>query len=484
MNIRGRAALFAAGLLVLAGAFILTGSRTAAPRPPDAVIPLVSVPNRPNVVMVVIDTLRADRLHAVTNGAPVMPHLSQLAKESIECTFAISQCSWTRPSVASIFTSLYADAHGVRNIGAAAGNMESEGDALNPGLETIGTMLKRRGQYTTWGFQTNANLTREFGFAEGFDSYEFSNSLSGNHVTNKALSSAGSLPAPFFMYVHYMDPHAPSMPPEPHLRVFGELPALGEADQRSFSAYHDYVTDRVEDMFHIEETRKFPAMTDNGKDFVRRQYDGECHFVDEEVSRLIEGIKSVDPRTVFVIVADHGEEFWEHGGLGHGTTLHAEQIRVPMIIHGPGAIPRRLTIPVETIDILPTVASLIGLEPNAHWQGRNLLAVANDEVRPVYSSLRMPNARIDVSEEAVIAGSSKLIVHHWNSTVSLFDLIADPGELYPATHGREAQTADLSGLLQDRFVRDEALRKSLDGGQMTQIDKETEEALRAAGYLN
>ena len=206
----------------------------------------------PNVLLIVVDTLRADRIDAARNGVPVMPKISAWAKESWNYQYCVTPSTWTKPSMVSMFTSLYPEVHrvlfGVHDTIVA--DQPAESDAIPDSLMTLATYLKSSG-YQTAAIQTNPNLGENFGFHQGFDTYFFSPypAFTGDKVTKKALVTLDELKPPFFFYVHYMDPHAPYNPPEPHRTAFGPEPALPESDQNLLGQnypnfYNDLSTSR------------------------------------------------------------------------------------------------------------------------------------------------------------------------------------------------------------------------------------------------
>ncbi|HEO71714.1 MAG TPA: hypothetical protein ENN80_10675, partial [Candidatus Hydrogenedentes bacterium] len=170
-----------------------------------------------SVVLVVIDTLRADRIHAERNGIPVMPKLAAFAAETIEFSSALSQESWTKPSMVSIFTALYPSTHRVQ-FGIQRKMIEGQAlvaEGVPDGLEMMATYFKKAG-YHTVGVQTNHQLKGEHGFNQGFDSYRLDRTALAADVTDQAIEQLTHLRAPFFLYAHYLDPHLPYEPPEPY----------------------------------------------------------------------------------------------------------------------------------------------------------------------------------------------------------------------------------------------------------------------------
>lgn len=436
---------------------------------------------RPNVVFILIDTLRADRLHAQRNGVPVMPYLSRFAAQSVVFTHAVSPCSWTRPAMASLLTSRNVDAHQVYYSSA-----EGRGDVLAEGWETLAEYLAAHG-YDTLGFVTNGNIQEAFGFAQGFapGRYTFVDQAPASDVTNHLLGRLGELAPPFYVYAHYNDPHVPYAPPTPHREAFGPLPEVPEADAPVFAsteAFMAFYMDRVRYFLDLIDAPTLPMLTEAGQERVLTLYDGECHFVDAEAGRLIDAIRAAHPNTIFVVMADHGEEFWERGGMGHGTSLYEEQLVVPMLLQGPGLAPRTVAQTVNTVGLLPTLARLIGLPARPGWQGQNLLAP--DAGGPVHARTLGSFKEDHVDKAAYYDGTGmKLIDDRTAQHTALYDLALDPRETKDLAAGRDSEHQTLDAALQSALEQDR-LHFTQHGSDRTTVEvgPETQRMLDALGY--
>lgn len=445
---------------------------------------------RPNVLLVVVDTLRADRVEAVRNGVPVMPHLHRLARESAWFKHAIAPASWTKPSVTSLLTGLYPATHGVQfgvqNPWVDGQRMVIQG--LPPEKPTLLSLLKGQG-YHTGTVQTNMHLQAMYGYGAGCDAFDFARWGDATTVTDRTLAQVDGLGAPFLAYAHYFDPHADYAPPEPHRAVFGPLPPLSaEEEDLLRNDYHRryYLEKAKLDMGLLAE-KKLGSFSEAGREHVRQLYDGECHYTDEQLYRLIGTVRAQHPETIVVITSDHGEEFWEHGSIGHAKTVYQEVIHVPLIISVPGMAARVVEMPVETIDLLPTLAVLLGVTVEPSWQGRDILAEPL-EARPVFSETRgsFPEARLH--KEAAILGTEKLVRDVSKGTRELYGLASDPREAQNLA-GQSPERADALGALLDTHNASAAAHPlasvpptetPVDGSAEAQ---ETVEALKAIGYL-
>ena len=399
-----------------------------------------------NVLLVTVDTLRPDRLGYNGHRRPTSPAIDALAREGIAYTNCYSVAGWTLPSIATLFTGRYPREHG-------ATDFHWSMDVVLP---TLAGILRRRG-YDTRGFVSHVILKPSYGVAEGFSAYDYS-VLSDGHphdvatarpLTDLVERSLTTIQEPFFLWVHYFDPH------------FAYLP---HARWRSFGS------------------------TDIDR------YDQEIAHTDSQIARLLSSLRDrgLYDNTVIVFTSDHGEEFGEHQARYH-YTLHDEVLRVPLVIRVPGAAPGVRRARVEQIDLLPTLISLLQIESAAGLQlpGRNILMTTKpDQERPTFVERDRPPP---YNLRAVIEGGYKLIVigmadrtdyparsvkeyEDWAKVTNvtpgmyLFDLTTDPGEQNNIFSEDHPKARELLQLLTDhfagenhRFCRVEAA--AFDGGQ-------------------
>lgn len=439
-----------------------------------------------NVVFIVVDTLRADRLTATRENIPLMPKLKTFAAESWWFTRAISQSSWTRPSMASIFTSLYMSAHGTE-FGVSmkfTQNQSMEIDVLPSSTETMAAFLKKAG-FKTVALQTNPQLQSEFGFAQGFDSYQyFGPETKADKVTDCAIEAIDDIDTPFFLYAHYMDPHGPYMPPPPYNTMFGDLPSITDGDKAVLAqAPQYYFNRRLVDM-NINPKMLFGQLSLAGRELMKYLYDGEVRFVEDEVARLVDFVRRQYPNSIVVFTSDHGEEFWEHGSIGHSLTVYQEAIHVPLIVNMPGRSPRRFEDLVETIDILPTLAALLGLSALPDWQGRDLRRSNGGQVRAAFSRTKGPFKEANIDLQAVVHGHCKLIWNGKANTFQLFDLANDPQETTDLTATAPEALEGLQSLLEVHHEKNARHPQAARGKKAISISAEIAEELRAIGYLS
>ncbi len=441
-------------------------------------------PTGPNILLIVVDTLRADRLEGTRDGKPIMPGLSAFAEDSMNFLAASTPCTWTKPAMASVFTSLHFDAHKVYFSVDPSSPEATEANALPPSLLTMAEYLKGN-EYETGAIQTNGNMSSDFGFDRGFDRYDFFHDHPAEGITDKAITMMEEWSGPFFQYVHYIDPHNPYDPPQGYDKYFGPAPVLDDAEQAYVrEQYMDYFWDAIYKTLGIKDSREIPPLSDAGKEAVRTLYDGEVRYADEEVSRLLSHVKKNHPDTLIIFISDHGEEFWERGSMGHGLTMYEEQLHVPFLLHGPGIEPIRVEAGVSTLDILPTVASYLGLEPKKFWQGRNLLDAAEAAAVPVFSKTRAAEPRSNIDLEAVVFDGYKYIVDAVSNKQFLYNLKNDPGELHNLLKEEPDIASDLAQRLKEQHAQDielgEALRSTETSGKLS---SELLEQLKNLGYV-
>ncbi|MFN2426686.1 MAG: sulfatase [Candidatus Binatia bacterium] len=328
-------------------------------------------PPRPtNVVVVLVDTLRSDHLGCYGYSRDTSPNIDRLASSGYVFDAAIAQSSWTAPSVASLFTSLYPSVHGVVRWGST----------VAPELETLAEVLQKRGLKTA-GFSANmAFVNPEKGFDQGFDVFEvltrraradeskekiFGKVASeASTVTDRAIRHLDEVGGqPFFLYVHYIDPHTPYNAPAPYRERF-VTESVGVVRKS-----HD-------DLFAISGTI---SAGDDDVPHLIELYDGEIAYTDAQIGRLLGHLEDAGlmERTLVVITSDHGEEFLEHRGWVHGTTLYREQVQVPLIVRMPDGAGggRRIAEPIELVDVGPSLLEQHGAPDHRRTQGHSFASL-------------------------------------------------------------------------------------------------------------
>jgi arylsulfatase A-like enzyme len=457
-------------------------------RPAPAEPPLVERPaapaGAPNVIIFMIDTLRADHLSSYGYKAIKTPKIDALAADGARYANAFAQASWTRPSVATILTGLFPSSHGAVH----------KADQLPDRVDTLAELLQRGG-YRTVGFANNANVSPAFNFQQGFDQYtylapdlffwagESASKLalySGLRVLRERflarrvsvrnyyqpadvvtrevkswLDAHGREQSPFFLFVHYMDPHDP----------YFVHPYNGEGYARVAN----------------------PNPPADVAEKLVRLYDGEIEYLDQHLGALLDDLKArgLYEKTLIVLTADHGEEFQEHGGWWHGTTLYDEQIRVPLLVkpHGGRGAGRAPTELVTSLDIVPTVLAAASLPAPQTLQGH---ALPLDGPAPARTSVFAEEDLEGNVLQAVRGHEWKLITANAGNprglpAEQLFQVAKDPGEkndrLSAAPAEAEMMRAEMGRSILEARAHAGATQQ---GGD----DAATQERLRALGYVN
>lgn len=321
-----------------------------------------STPDAPNVVLLVVDTLRADRVGAYGAIPSRTPNLDAVATDGTVFLDAWAQAPWTLPSVASLLTGRYPRSHGVigrsMDFGRPAGATGGGGNwaYLPDAVPTIASVARRAG-ITTFGVTSNLLVSQENNLAHGFETFvelpvapmpiQWARAETVHRSFEEWLGLNGDWR--FFAYLHYMEPHDPYVP----------TPELRRGCPGGFR--EDVCTGVIRDLARERErggTALDPAVVSH----LETLYDGEVRAWDAQIPRLMELLerRRLRDRTIVVVTSDHGEEFDEHGHLGHRKQLYAESLAVPLIFFGPGIPAGVRSDLVELIDVFPTVATLLG----------------------------------------------------------------------------------------------------------------------------
>ncbi len=386
--------------------------------------------DRPNVLLVLVEALRFDQFDRELAGQPIMPNLQALAERGMHFESAWVTESWTKPSVVSFLTGLYPSVHKVRFSelfkpdNPLADDPTVAVDVLPESMPTLTGVLQKAG-YRTGMIQTNTNLQPRWGFEAHYDHAEYPFRADAIDATDTALDFMQDDGEPFFLYLHYFDPHDPYVPttaPEPMRR---RPPGVSRAVEQFIKESHVQLTlDLAYLRLGLRTERQTPALRPNARAYARQLYDAETFEADRELGRLLAWVEANAPNTIVVVAGDHGEEFWEHGAVNHGQTAFSEVSRVPMVIYVPAIGHRKVSTPVSGVDVLPTICEAVGLDvpPN---QGRSLLAPGL-EVQPVFTEAGtfMRDAPVDFT--AVVEGDWRYIYERRSGTHALYNIADDP----------------------------------------------------------
>ncbi len=419
----------------------------AACRRPDSppARPSAKAGERPaRIVFVLLDTVRADRLAPYGYARDTMPFLSQLAAKGVVFERTWAPSSWTPSSMASIFTGLWVNQHGVLIGYRATRKALKEGESIQlnriPGaVETLPEAMKKAG-YRTYGVADNVNIGKPMGFTRGFDRFTMRNQ---GAVRDRVAKWKGELKrrGSYFLYLHYMGAHGPFRDPARDGKT--QLEVNTEA------------------------------------------YEAALRLLDGELRDHFEALGLLEPGSFVVIAADHGEEFWDHGGTGHDNQVYEELLRVPLILYAPGLLePARVATPVSTIDILPTLREVAQAPPAPTDQGISLLTTLRGEVKGPRTFFPMrwwEPSDVRKAKKAVVHERYKFILNLPEGKEELYDLETDPRERKNIAAEKPQIAADLKQRLR-RFEHEAAVhpREFAEG---VRVSPAQAEELKALGYV-
>ncbi len=396
---------------------------------------------RLNVLVVTIDTLRADHLHAYGYAEVETPNLDRLASQGVLFEHAVAQTPLTPPSHASIFTGTYPTVHKVRNTG---------GFVLHSSAITLAKILQQQG-WDTAAFVGAAVLKKGVGFANGFAVYddtmpkvskreelgEYPERRAGEVVDRALAWLNGQSGKPFFVWVHVYDPHIPYDPPQP-----------------------------------------FKAK------YKGRPYDGEIAYTDRELGRLFDAVENKAPRnTIVAVLADHGESLGEHGEFQHGVFLYDSTLHIPFLMKGPG-VPAgvRVAQQARTIDVLPTLMALMGGSPPKICQGASMV--------PAFSGKAVAAAGVSFEETLypkMNMGWAELRgirTDRWKyiraPKPELYDLAADPRETKNVLDAHPKEYRELDQQLRADIETKDGKPEKVEAAN---LDQHSMEQLKSLGYV-
>jgi arylsulfatase A-like enzyme len=410
------------------------------------------------IVLVVVDTLRADFLPFYGHSPDTAPFLEKMLADAVIFDNAYAPSSWTVPSMASLHTGLYPSTHGAvaGGINIDKGRTTFLQPVLPQEVTTLAESIRGAG-YRTIGVVANQHLGPTLGFAQGFDTYNpdvrFDNARRLNRVIEGLLSqscgeswSSRWRRTKTFLWLHYFDPHEPYAPRIPWTRVFA--PDFFEHPEA-------YPANML--IAHIK--KKFRPNAEF-KAKAAPLYESEIAFWDDQFHRLSREASLDSDDVLLVFTSDHGEEFAEHGDMGHGNGLYEEVVHVPLAIrwpHGGFRAPRRVSAPVSLVDLFPTIAEIAKAAVPPRLPGRSLVPILRgadgDAERPLYMELKPPNPDTTAWRQ----GRYKLIRRADTSRGggrgdALFDLQSDPQESKDIARTRP-DVARRLGTQLDAFVR-------------------------------
>ena len=441
-----------------------------------ATLACASSSRQPDMVLWIVDTLRADRLGLYGFERPVSPHYDAAAAQSTVFEAAFAQSSWTRPAVASMLTGVSPIRHGVH---VSQHSLGEDWELLTERLRELG--------YATAGFVANGNVQEKFGFDQGFDHFWFVNRAPAETLIDQALGWLDNLRIespgqPFFMMILSVEPHDGYEPAEPFRSRFASGvvdPALGTVPWMQSL--------RKRRLASNPDPRRRAAEPQHVVEGLFQLYEAEVAWSDHEFGRFRLELerRGLDPS--LVVVADHGEAFGEHGFFGH-LDLHDEVHRIPFFVHLPGQTKGyRVHEPVHQVDILPSLLELAGGAVPDDVDGSSLLPLMAGKTGAAEHLIGRPIVSVSLLERPDLHPTYSLVSGRWKliwrkpRSVQLFDRFSDQAETVDVADQKPVVVRHLLRVLQQEIEAAES--RSVDSIE-TDLDEETRRQLKAMGYVD
>lgn len=452
-----------------------------------------------NVIFVLIDALRADHVSCYGYERKTTPNIDKLAENGLLFSNAITQAPNTKPAITSIFTGLYPATHKVRQPIDVLDARESKDYYLNKKFSYLPKILQENG-YKTIAFSGNPHIKKVFGYGDGFDEFiTVSMETRASEINELFLEKLKGEDKKVFAYLHLMDVHNPYNPPKKYKKY------------PPFEGKDVYQTGIISE-----------KISQNDLDYTIARYDEEINYVDDCINELVIGLKKATKRNyLIVIMADHGDSFLEHDALAHWVGPYEELIKVPIIFHCPGVIPsKKENRIVESIGIMPSILSVLGIPIPQNIQGKDLTQLKDDHKEVAFIENTQTDERISTffaAQKAVRTKDWKLIQWRnefnlkFNSRLAkdiikflfnrilkresfgiffrssngeeLYDLRVDPKEQKNLIEKEPEKAKELRELLIRWEKQQKDYSKNLSISSTTAIDDKTKQQLRSLGYL-
>jgi arylsulfatase A-like enzyme len=418
----------------------------------------------PNVILISVDTLRADHLSCYGYRRPT-PNFDSLAQDSILFENAISQAPWTTASHMSLFTSLYPTVHRVTH------------EALSEVQITLPSLMQQRG-YHTAAFVEAAAMDPRYGFDRGFHEYHPRTDNPSARMNNERVFrwlDHQNRKKPFLLFIHYYDVHRKYEPPAPYNEIYS--PSTKNVDHLITGPYGRRRALTLQQIYDIIAL-----------------YDGEIRYMDDQLAALFETLnkKNLYRDSMIVLFSDHGEGFLDHSLLDHGNSLYQELLHVPVFIKLPRNqyAGKRIDEPIRLIDIFPTILDKLQIRTEQVIQGQSLMPLIHGIFRPPAPAL----ASGAVGSESILLGKWKLIHNAelekrmslvplaMKAEFELYNLESDPLEHGNLAERNTAKVTELLAALTAQRKVNEKLNQRIHT-QHKPLDREIEEQLRSLGYI-
>jgi arylsulfatase A-like enzyme len=364
---------------------------------------LFNSPSGPNVILIVPDALRADHLGCYGYSRPTSPQIDKFAADALIFEKAMSNSPWTKPSMGTVFTSMYPHEH----------QAFSWMDNLSDECLTIAEVFRNR-NYATFAIQTNPSITEKHNFRQGFQHYREMVLEKGEIVTSSFNSWVKKhKKKPFFAYLHYMDTHVPYNAPQEFSKIF-------KIKEDALFIPGEFQTSDVRLLGEM-------GLSIRDKQSLVNLYDAAIKYFDSNFEKIVDNLKKLGilNETIIILTSDHGEEFWEHDGFAHGHTVYNELLHVPLII---GYIPhlheKRIKSYVQLLDLFPTILSLVGIKSDFKLRGTDLASAALTD-NQIIKEIFLEGILYGSEKKGILKDGWKLIENTGKKNEDTFHLLGD-----------------------------------------------------------
>jgi arylsulfatase A-like enzyme len=430
-----------------------------------------------NIVLITIDALRADHLSCYGYERKTSPNIDWIAEKGIIFKNAIAPSSWTAPSMASLFTSLYPINHGViHGICYVHNKTIYNQEVFSSELTTLAEILQAHG-YTTFGVASNLHLSGKFGFAKGFNYFKclpWDPAQSVNKIVyswEKYIKKSDK----FFLWVHYFDPHH---------AYHARSPWIEQYTPKALTRKLNLTSKSSSELTKLIPTfKKDPQALSN----LIALYDSEINYVDSYLGKLIRKF-GLNKNTLIIITADHGEGFLDHSQLGHGNNLYHETIHIPLIIKLPYSSKKEIVDKqVNLIDIMPTILHILNIDPPEQTLGKSILKkeglslwlkkmlLINGAPDSTFSELDTKHIL-----KTIMTPKWKYIYNYKDKTEQLYNIKSDPQEIDNLTNKKTELCKQLKEQLFDWVS---TAKKYPTKKQHFKLSPEEKEKLKGLGYI-
>lgn len=454
-----------------------------------------------NVLLITLDTTRSDHLSCYGYEHNTSPHLDALADDGLLFERCIAASNWTLPTHASMLTGLYPPRHGAHLLATGARAQEATlhsgagpevlhdylhgSGVLHESCTTLAEVLRQAGRRTGAIVANRPSLQRAYQLDQGFDYYDDAAGESPAPYRDARIIADEALEwldddrsKPFFLFLNFMDPHAPYNPPAEYLA--NGPGSTAQPREQSWQSEQELWSMTG---FHVMSDKR--QINAEGLRYFTTRYDGEIGYMDAQIGRILAWLreKGLYDSTLIIVTSDHGEAFGEHFIFGHGFRLYEPEVQVPMLVKLPGGQRKgRIDRPVHHVDVMPTVLQLLDLPPSAQMHGVSLLSSTSRDLfvqQNVFLALASVFPWCNRAQWAVYRDHLKYIEYS-NGDQELYDFAQDPGERNNLASSRPRDVHALQQALQQWK---EQTRSPIPPAPPSELDPETAEQLRDLGYV-